>query len=150
MHKQGVFVWYDGLMIRSYQDGDYEQVKALYEHTEWYGGVFDEARDGRDRLVKVIKNDSEAILVYDDREKINATISIIDDGRVAMLYRFVVAPENLEIAKQLYSKAVTILKSRGHSQILVYSAIDSPELDSRYLELGMTKGSDYACFWADI
>jgi len=35
-------------MLRTYTDADYDKLKALYEHTEWYGGVFDEARDGRE------------------------------------------------------------------------------------------------------
>jgi hypothetical protein len=137
-------------MIRSYNDSDYDQLKALYQHTEWYGGVFDEARDGRERLASVIQNDPQAILVFEEDSLVKATISIIEDGRVAMLYRFVVAPEDSEIAKQLYDRAIETLKSRGHTQILVYSAINSPTLDSRYTKLGMARGSDYACFWADI
>jgi hypothetical protein len=137
-------------MIRSYQDSDYDQLKGLYQHTEWYGGVFDEARDGRERLAKVIANDPQAILVYEEDSILKGTISIIEDGRVAMLYRFVVPIQDDNIAQQLYSEAVKTLKERGHSQILVYSAIDNPELDKRYMQLGMTKGSDYICFWADI
>src|ERR1700683_142955 len=137
-------------MLRSYQDADYPQLKALYQHSEWYGGVFDEARDGRNRLRKVIKNDPEAILVYEEDGELKATISIIEDGRVAMLYRFVAAPEDFEIAQRLYGAATRTLKSRGHRQILVYSAIHDPALDWRYLNLGLTRGSNYVCFWSDL
>ncbi len=42
------------------------------------------------------------------------------------------------------------LKSRGHTQILVYSDPTSVELDKRYKKLGMRRGGDYACYWADI
>lgn len=137
-------------MIRSYHDNDYEQLKALYERTEWYGGVFDEARDGRERLKNVIANDPQAILVHESDSKINGTISIIEDGRVAMLYRFVVPPEMNDIASELYTTAITTLKDRGHTEVLVYSAIDDEALDQRYLKLGMTRGGDYACFWVGI
>jgi hypothetical protein len=137
-------------MIRSYKDSDYEQLKELYQCTEWYGGVFDEARDGRERLKKVIETDPEAIVVYEENGKLRATISIIENGRVAMLYRFVVAPEDTQIAKSLYEKASGTLSSRGHTQILVYSAANSLELDSRYISLGMNRGGDYTCFWAEI
>jgi hypothetical protein len=67
-----------------------------------------------------------------------------------MLYRFIVSPEKNEIARQLYNEAINTLRERGHDQILVYSAIDNPMLDNRYLELGMTKGGNYTCFWSDI
>jgi hypothetical protein len=67
-----------------------------------------------------------------------------------MLYRFIVAPEDTEIAKSLYVKASDVLSSRGHTQILVYSATNSLELDSRYIGLGMNRGGDYTCFWAEI
>jgi hypothetical protein len=141
---------YNWTVIRSYSDSDYEQLKELYSHTEWYGGIFDEARDGRKRLSKVIEKDPQAILVYEESSSITGTVSIIEDGRVAMLFRFVTAPEDIEIAKQLYDESVRVLKKRGHNQILVYSAIKSLELDKRYLDLGMNKGGDYTCFWADI
>jgi hypothetical protein len=137
-------------MIRSYRDSDYEGLKELYGHTEWYGGVFDEARDSRERLNKVIQHDPEAILVYEDGEDLKGTISIIEDGRVAMLFRFVVPPEDVAIAKELYDAALKCLRARGHSQVLAYSAPNNSDLDNRYTNLGMKRGSNYVCFWSDI
>jgi ribosomal protein S18 acetylase RimI-like enzyme len=136
--------------IRAYTDTDYEQLKKLYEHTEWYGGVFDEARDGRQRLANVIKDDPDAILVYTEDDDIKGTISLIEDGRVAMLYRFVVQPGDWGIAQALYAAAVQILKNRGHDQILVYSSPNNRTLNERYTRLGMHRGGDYTCYWADI
>jgi hypothetical protein len=137
-------------MIRRYRDSDYEQLKELYEHTEWYGGVFDESRDGRERLARKIHNDPEAILVFEEEAALKGTISIIEDGRVAMLYRFVVPPEEKEVAAALYKTATQNLKARGHSQVLVYSTPNDLSLDVRYKNLGMTKGGDYTCYWANI
>jgi hypothetical protein len=137
-------------MVRPYRDSDYEQLKKLYEHSEWYGGVFDEARDGRERLLKKITDDPEAIFVYEENGELHGTISIIEDGRVAWLYRFIVKDFEPGITRQLYEKAVEVLKSRGHKQMLVYSAANDRKLDRRYESLGMTKGNDYACFWQDI
>ena len=137
-------------MLRSYRDTDYEQLKALYKHSEWYGGVYDEARDGRERLAQKIETDPEAILVYEENSDLKGTISIIEDGRVAMLYRFVVPPEEMEIAQALYAQAIKNLKSRGHTQVLVYSNPDSSELETRYQALGLNRGGDYSCFWVDI
>lgn len=137
-------------MLRSYQDSDYEQLKALYEQTELYGGVLDEARDGRERLAKKIADDPEAILVYEAPGELLGTISIIEDGRVAWLYRFIVKDFDEDISKQLYDRAAATLKNRGHSQVLIYSAVNDPTLDKRYYDLGMTKGSDYTCFWKNL
>ncbi len=67
-------------MIRPYSDTDYDELKALYQHTEWCGGVFDEARDGRERLSKMIERDPESILVFEEDAHIQGTISIIEDG----------------------------------------------------------------------
>ncbi len=137
-------------MIRSYRDSDYDQLKNLYLHPEWYGGVFDESRDGRERLAAKIQSDSEAIIVYEDDSTILGTVSIIEDGRVAMLYRFITSPENHDMAKKLYAAATKVLKKRGHTEVLVYSAINNPVLDKKYMQLGMIKGSDYRCFWASL
>lgn len=49
-------------MIRSYRDSDYEGFRELYQHSEWYGGVFDEARDGRERLARKVAKDPEAMI----------------------------------------------------------------------------------------
>jgi hypothetical protein len=137
-------------MTRSYQDSDYEQLKTLYRQSKLYGGVFDEARDGRERLAKKIKDDPEAILVYEQNGELLGTISIIEDGRVAWLYRFIVKDFNSTITRELYDKAVAILRERGHTQMLVYSSVDNHNLDERYESLGMTKGDNYVCFWQDI
>jgi hypothetical protein len=137
-------------MIRSYQDSDYEGLKELYQHPEWYGGVFDEARDGQERLAAKIANDPEAIMVFEEDGNILGTISLIEDGRVAWLYRFIVKDFEPRATKELYDEATRILKQRGHTQILVYSAVNDAKLDERYQSLGMTKGGNYACFWKEI
>ena len=137
-------------MIRSYTDTDYEQLKALYQQTELYGGVFDEARDGRERLATKIAADPEAILVYEQDGRLLGTISLIEDGRVAWVYRFIVRDFAVQISKELYEIAVATLKRRGHNEVLVYSVADNGRLDSRYESLGMTKGGTYRCFWQEL
>lgn len=137
-------------MIRSYQDSDYEKLKELYQHKEWYGGVFDEARDSQERLATKIADDPEAILVHESDGELLGTISLIEDGRVAWLYRFIVKDFDQQVTKELCTKAIEILKSRGHTQVLVYSAVDDRKLDERYAFLGMQKGDNYTCFWQEI
>jgi len=137
-------------MIRSYQDSDYEKLKELYLHSEWYGGQFDEARDSRESLAKKIANDPGSILVCEEHGIMIGTVSIIEDGRVAWLFRFAVRDNYQAVVQELYDKAVDILKSRGHTQVLVYSPAGDSELDYRYSQLGMTKGETYTAFWSKI
>lgn len=137
-------------MIRSYADNFYDELKLLYSKVEWYGGVFDEARDGRERLAQKIADDPQAILIYERDGELLGTISIIEDGRVAWLYRFVVKDFDPEITKELYDAAAKILKERGHSAVLVYTPVGDKNLDARYDFLGMTKGGDYTCFYKEL
>jgi len=138
------------MIIRNYATSDYEQLKALYLDSSTFGGQFDEARDAEDRLQKKIEADPDAILVAVENDKLVGTLSLIDDGRVAWLFRFAVSAGHDEVIKALHDNAISILKVRGHSQVLVYTPVGNNQLDGRYETLGFTKGSDYTCFWKDI
>jgi predicted N-acetyltransferase YhbS len=138
--------------VRNYKPEDYEALIALYKMGELFGGQFDEARDSREKLSDVTKRDPESILVYEESDNIIGTISLIENGRVAWLFRFAVQENDKtsEVAKALYKKAREILKSRGHSQILVYTDPDNQNLNQRYTELGMTAGNLFRCFWEEV
>jgi len=135
------------MKIRNYTPSDYKQLKVLYLDGSFYGGQFDEARDSEARLAKV---GLESILVAEDSGVILGTVSLVDDGRVAWLFRFAVKDNNLDVARALKEKAVEILKSRGHTQILVYSPVNNEQLDKRYHELGFNKGGDYTAYWLEV
>ncbi len=137
-------------MIRIYTEEDYEALEQLYQHTEWYGGKFDKARDGRERLANKVAEDPAALWVYERDDELVGTVSIVEDGRVAMLFRLVVKDNDPAITKELYDHAVSILRSRGHEQVLVYTPAENAELHTRYEQLGMHRGSDYTCYWADL
>ncbi len=137
-------------MTRPYQDSNYDQLKELYQHSEWFGGQFDEARDSREKLARKITDDPEAILVYEQDGQLLGTISLIEDGRVAWLFRFAVKDNDQKVAQELYTKATKILKSRGHTQVLVYTPLGNQELNKRYKLLGMTKGNNFTAFWSDL
>lgn len=134
--------------IRNYHPNDYVAVKALYLETSLYGGEFDPARDAEDRLAAVTRTTPDAILVAENNDVIVGTVSLIDDGRVAWLFRF--AARTPEAVQQLYKTACDIFKKRGHKQVLVYSPVGDAGLGARYKDLGMNKGGDYTCYWVDL
>lgn len=136
--------------VRSYFPSDYEQIAALYKQSNLYGGQYDENRDSRERLQKRIEADADAILIAEENGTIVGTVSLIEDGRVAWLFRFCVADGEDAIAKALCEKALEVLQKKGHQQVLVYTPVGNETLNSRYEKLGFTKGGDYTCFWKDI
>jgi hypothetical protein len=140
------------LAVRLYKPQDYESVISLYKQSELYGGQFDENRDSQQRLDSIIQNDPEAILVYEHENQVIGTISIIEDTRVAWLFRFAVMKGDFEqqCSKALYDAATKILYDRGHTQILVYTPEGDERLKNRYQELGMNEGGTYTCFWVDL
>lgn len=140
------------ITIRSYKLSDYTDVIALYKQPELYGGQFDEARDSEERLRKHVEADPDAIIVAEDSGEIVGTVSLIEDGRVAMLFRFCVVKQDneSEITTALYEKATEILKTKGHTQVLVYTPADNKNLHQRYEELKFIKGADYTCFWREF
>lgn len=138
------------MRVRNYEPSDYEQLKALYLDSSTFGGQFDKARDAAIRLRKKIEADPDAIIVAEVDGKLIGTVSLIDDGRVAWLFRFAVQKDQSEVLKTLHDKAIGILQSRGHTQVLVYTPVGNAELDNRYEQLGFTKGGDYTCYWKEI
>lgn len=138
------------MKIRKYQPKDYDQLKALYLDSSTFGGQFDEARDAANRLQKKIEADPDAILVAENDGKLEGSVSLIDDGRIAWLFRYAVQEDQHEALKALHDKAIETLKSRGHSQVLIYTPVGNTELDSRYEHLGFTRGDNYTCYWKEI
>lgn len=138
--------------IRPYQPTDYEAIKALYLQSDLYGGQFDEARDSAQKLAQVTHRDPQSILVCEADGQIQGTISLIENGRVAWLFRFAVKKDAHEATatEALHNAACNILRQRGHTEVLVYTPLDNKNLDQRYLNLGMTKGSAYSCFWQNL
>jgi predicted N-acetyltransferase YhbS len=139
-------------IVRPYQPQDYDQITALYGQSELYGGQFDENRDSQERLRKRIEADPDAILVAEQDNKVVGTVSVIDDGRVAWLFRFAVSKndDEAEITQILCDKALASLRAKGHNQVLVYTPVGDERLHSRYAKLGFNRGGDYTCYWKDV
>jgi len=140
------------MKIRRYDPNDYPHVASLYRQSNLYGGQFDENRDSAERLQKRIEADPDAILVAENDGAIVGTISLIEDGRVAWLFRFAVTQgkHEVEATNLLYESAAKALKAKGHTQVLVYSPEGNLKLDKRYARLGFHPGGSYTCYWMNI
>ena len=138
--------------IRNYNPKtDYEAVATLYKSSETYGGQYDDARDAEDRLKILVDQKPDAILVAENNGKIVGTVTLFEDGRSAWLYRFAVQVEDEgEIANLLNEQALSILKQKGHSQVLVYAPTNNKHFENRYTSLGFNKGNDFTAYWQDV
>ena len=140
------------ITIRFYTPNDYDEIVKLYRVTEMPGSEFDLNRDSKERLNKRIDNDPDSILIAESGGKIIGSVSLIEDGRVAWLFRFRVIEEKGEekVANLLYEKAKEVLQKKGHHQVLVYTPVGETKFQNRYRNLGFNRGHDYTCFWKDI
>ncbi|MBI4118159.1 MAG: GNAT family N-acetyltransferase [Parcubacteria group bacterium] len=138
--------------IRNYKTSDYAAVASLYKQGELYGGQFDLNRDSEERLARKIAEDPEAILICESGGKTVGTISLIEDTRTAWLFRFAVLKDANEkdVLTVLCDKALAILQSRGHSQVLVLAPVGNKDFEARYAALGFEKGTDYTCYFRNI
>ena len=138
--------------VRNYCEADYEALVTLYSDGSTFGGEYDAARDSIQKIRKVTDGDPEAVLVYEQDGVLLGSISLIEDGRVAWLFRFSVkrTPTQDVVADALYQHAVGILRSRGHTQVLVYSDPQNEHLNTRYHNLQMNEGGLFRCFWKEI
>ncbi|MCB9805551.1 GNAT family N-acetyltransferase [Candidatus Nomurabacteria bacterium] len=137
------------MIIRNYSpETDYEEVSSLYKDSSTFGGQFDNNRDSQERLEKLSENKPECILVAEKDNKILATLTIFEDGRTVWLYRF--ASVDKKATDEIYKKAEDIIKSLGHTQVLVYAPSGNSDFVERYESLGFTKGNDFTAFYKDL
>ena len=138
------------IKIRNYNPTDYKELFALYSDSDTFGGQFDEARDSEDKVNTLITEKKDAILIAEIDGALVGTVTLFEDGRAAWLYRFAVQKEFEEqITKELNSKALEILRRKGHSQVLVYAPANDKHFENRYKKLGFKKGNDYTAYWQE-
>ena len=63
----------------------------------------------------VFVNELDSILVVENDRHIVGTVTLFEDTRLAWLFRFAVSENSKNVTSELYSKAVDILKSKGHN-----------------------------------
>lgn len=138
--------------VRNYNpDSDYPAIELLLRETETYGGDFDEARDTKERIDALEASKPGSVLVSEIDNEIVGTITLFEDGRFAWLYRFAVKKEyEKQATKALWKTAKETMKSRGHTQVLVYAPTRDGGFRDRYNDLGFSTGNDYTAYWQDI
>lgn len=137
------------LDVRSYTLIDYPRVKELYEAA----GVFDPETDAEERLlVKVEENPDSILVATDDDGNVLGTVSIIQDNRIAILFRLVVqeGPEEHMVRMRLLHAAEIQLLEYGYREVHIIAPEDNAKIQEEYAHYGFTKGNPYRWFWKKI
>lgn len=138
--------------VRNYNpETDYPAIESLLRDSETYGGDFDEARDTKERIDTLEVSKPGSVLVSEIDNEIVGTVTLFEDGRSAWLYRFAAKKEcEKHATKALWEIAEETMKSRGHTQVLVYAPAKDEGFRNRYNHLGFNTGNDYTAYWQDI
>jgi len=138
--------------VRNYNpETDYPAIETLLRDTETYGGDFDDARDTKERIDALEASKPGSVLISEVDNEIVGTVTLFEDGRSAWLYRFAVKKEHEEqVTKALWEVANETMKSRGHSQVLVYAPAKNENFRVRYNHLGFNTGNDYTAYRQNI
>ncbi len=132
------------MKVKFYKLSDYLQVKALYKEFGW----FDSETDSEVRLANKIKRDPSSIFVAEESGEVVGTISIIEDGRVAWLFRL--NAKTPSIRKMLIHKAEKLLIKKEYKEVHIFVPLNDPERQKEYTNGGFKLGSEYKWAWKKL
>ena len=138
----------NNLQIRPYVQNDYTSVIELYKE----GDLFEKDFDTKNALERKIERDPESILVAVRNNEIVGTISIMEDGKLAFIFRLVVKKSlrRQGIGTQLIAAAEKILKQRGNPTVNIIVNEKDVDLQGYYEQLNYKKGRVWRWMWKEI
>lgn len=136
------------IQIRSYEPEDYDSLKVVYEKTGW----FDEVTDAEERLKQKIQKLHDSVLVAEVDGEIVGSVSLIEDIRIAFLFRLVAKDGNgeKEIIQALIDEGEKRLKEKGYEEVHIFVKEEDADRQMIYSEKGFEKGNKYFWFWKKI
>ena len=139
------------MRIRYYKQTDYQKLIGLYRKSDQF--KFDEVTDSEEAITRKVEKDPVSLLVAEDNGIIVGSVSIIEDGRIALLFRLVADPNRSdkdEILKDLAEKSELILKTRGYREMHNTAPTNDINALMERRKLGFQEGNTYTCFWKNI
>lgn len=136
--------------VRFYKPSDYQALANLYKQSDQF--KFNEVKDSEEALKKKIERDPESLLIAEDNNQIVGSVSIVEDGRLALLFRLVAVPgDNHDaILKALTDEVEVILKKRGFLEMHNTAPMNDLNALMERRKLGFEEGSVYTWFWKKI
>lgn len=134
--------------IKKYDDSNYSALVALYKSSNEFD--FDEVTDSKESISKKIEKDPESVLLAYDEEKLVGSVSIIEDGRIALLFRLVTKMDSGDVAQKLISHAEEILSRRGYKEVHITGPSGNQVATALREGSGFKKGKRYDWFWKNL
>ena len=127
-------------VITPYDSNDYPKVKAILEE----GSLYYEPMDSPERMEEKASRDPNSIFVATDSSGVIGTASLMEDGRMAFIFRLAVAESHRGrgIGLDLMQKAEEELKRRGYKEIHILVEEENP-LNDYYKKQGYVEGHNY-------
>jgi ribosomal protein S18 acetylase RimI-like enzyme len=137
------------IMVRSYEDADYDALVALYRQSKDF--TLDKETDARARLAEKIRRDPESIIVATSNSELLGSLSIIEDGRIAILFRWVaVGTDQNKAYKALLGQAEKILTVKGYKEVHCMVPDDSAASVALRTSMNFKPGKKYSWFWKTL
>ncbi len=139
------------MLTRFYTPTDYSQLVALYQQSTEF--LFDEVTDAESALQRKITRDPESIIVVEEAGRLVGSVCIIEDGRIALLFRLVAEnthEQKNEILSQLIQYAEAVVRARGYVQLHNTAPADNAEAESIRTQNGFNVGKDYTWYWKGL
>jgi hypothetical protein len=135
------------MSIRPYNPTDYSAVKKLYTDSGW----FDPETDAEERLRAKTERDPDSLLIATEQNQVIGTVSLIEDGRIALFFRLItVAEEAAEIRAKLLTEGEVILKQRGYHEAHIIAPENDKTRQKEYEQYGFQKGNPYRWMWKKL
>jgi hypothetical protein len=136
-------------VVRAYTDSDYEKLIRLYEKSRDF--KVDPETDAQKKLAEKIRRDPDSILVIASDNDLLGSVSIIEDGRIAILFRMVaIGPDQNALLSSLVEKAEKLLKAKGYAEVHSIAPEGNTQSLSQRKSMNFTLGKKYVWFWKKL
>lgn len=134
--------------IRPYVPEDYTPIRQILEE----GNLFYDKMDGEERLREKVARDPQSILVAEEAAQIVGTVSIMEDARMAFVFRLGVkmAYRGRGLGTRLMQEAETLLQGRGYDEVHILVSEEDTELQGYYERVGYEKGHGYRWMYKEL
>jgi hypothetical protein len=139
------------MQIRFYKKEDYPKLIELYKKSDQF--KLDEVTDSEEGIARKIEKDPESLLVAEENKQIVGSVSIIEDGRIALLFRLIASPTSFDkndILKALVEKSESILKERGYLEMHNTAPTNDLNALMESKKINFKEGNVSTWFWKKI
>jgi hypothetical protein len=138
----------EAIQIRNYEPNDYQAVRQLYKDSGW----FDPETDAEERLKAKSERDPQSLLVATDPDNILGTVSLIEDGRIALFFRLVTkdGDDAPAVRKRLLAEGEVIFKQKGYNESHIIAPESDTDRQNEYQQNGFQKGNPYRWMWKKL